>query len=108
MDDRVLLMVVRVTFLHMYWCLILVDDAVHDPLVFFVVFFLMIPRPPRSTRPDALFPYSPLFRSRAGPGCSRRSACRPSAEHGRVGRHQLWRRVSGRLLARRREHAMDL
>src|SRR3546814_10338947 len=27
-------------------------------------FFLMIPRPPRSTRPDTLFPYATLFRSR--------------------------------------------
>src|SRR3546814_17699605 len=30
----------------------------------FVVFFLMIPRPPRSTRTDTLFPYTTLFRSR--------------------------------------------
>src|SRR3546814_15532217 len=28
-----------------------------------VVFFLMIRRPPRSTRTDTLFPYTPLFRS---------------------------------------------
>src|SRR3546814_12684644 len=28
-----------------------------------VVFFLMIRRPPRSTRTDALFPYTTLFRS---------------------------------------------
>src|SRR3546814_16071835 len=33
-------------------------------LVFFVVlFFLMIRRPPRSTRTDTLFPYTTLFRS---------------------------------------------
>src|SRR3546814_4931079 len=31
-------------------------------LLFF--FFLMIRRPPRSTRPDTLFPYTTLFRSR--------------------------------------------
>src|SRR3546814_14270466 len=30
----------------------------------FVVFFLMIRRPPRSTRTDTLFPYTTLFRSR--------------------------------------------
>src|SRR3546814_3484287 len=30
------------------------------------VFFLMIRRPPRSTRTDTLFPYTTLFRSRAG------------------------------------------
>src|SRR3546814_17733695 len=27
------------------------------------IFFLMIPRPPRSTHTDPLFPYTPLFRS---------------------------------------------
>src|SRR3546814_13229892 len=31
--------------------------------VFAVVFFLMIRRPPRSTRTDTLFPYTTLFRS---------------------------------------------
>src|SRR3546814_16985010 len=31
---------------------------------FFVLFFLMIRRPPRSTRTDTLFPYTTLFRSR--------------------------------------------
>src|SRR3546814_8444900 len=29
-------------------------------------FFLMVPRPPRSTRTDTLFPYTTLFRSGAG------------------------------------------
>src|SRR3546814_16916622 len=38
-------------------------------------FFLMIRRPPRSTRTDTLFPYTTLFRSR-----DRRS--RPDARHG--------------------------
>src|SRR3546814_7057914 len=32
-------------------------------IVFFVVCFLMIRRPPRSTRTDTLFPYTTLFRS---------------------------------------------
>src|SRR3546814_11519775 len=31
----------------------------------FVLFFLMIRRPPRSTRTDTLFPYTTLFRSDA-------------------------------------------
>src|SRR3546814_7130605 len=31
-------------------------------------FFLMIRRPPRSTRTDTLFPYTTLFRSKACPG----------------------------------------
>src|SRR3546814_16580693 len=32
-------------------------------VLFFVLFFLMIRRPPRSTRTDTLFPYTTLFRS---------------------------------------------
>src|SRR3546814_6665196 len=31
--------------------------------IFFLFFFLMIRRPPRSTRTDTLFPYTTLFRS---------------------------------------------
>src|SRR3546814_8273222 len=34
----------------------------------FLFFFLMIRRPPRSTRTDTLFPYTTLFRSPAGTG----------------------------------------
>src|SRR3546814_2651393 len=44
-----------------------------------VVFFLMIRRPPGSTRTDTLFPYTTLFRSvpgAAGKGQSDRSAVR--------------------------------
>src|SRR3546814_16532784 len=37
-------------------------------LKFLVFFFLMIRRPPRSTRPDPLFPDTPLFRSHRGIG----------------------------------------
>src|SRR3546814_2988575 len=33
----------------------------------FIVFFLMIRRPPRSTRTDTLFPYTTLFRSMERP-----------------------------------------
>src|SRR3546814_18082035 len=33
-------------------------------IFFYFVFFLMIRRPPRSTRTDTLFPYTTLFRSR--------------------------------------------
>src|SRR3546814_18291237 len=32
--------------------------------LFIIFFFLMIRRPPRSTRTDTLFPYTTLFRSR--------------------------------------------
>src|SRR3546814_6372100 len=46
------------------------------------VFFLMVRRPPRSTRTDTLFPYTPLFRSHplrgpfAGSGHGPRLYCR--------------------------------
>src|SRR3546814_3460179 len=50
----------------------------------YVLFFLMIRRPPRSTRTDTLFPYTTLFRSSASlrrvdhnaPRCSKRTASR--------------------------------
>src|SRR3546814_2339757 len=52
---------------------------------FNVVFFLMIRRPPRSTRTDTLFPYTTLFRSLAPDGAapgllasSAPCACAPS------------------------------
>src|SRR3546814_17591207 len=60
-----------------------------------VVVFLMIRRPPRSTRTDTLFPYTTLFRSTDGrPGAAdagdtkRTGDCR-SAQSGRD-RHALW------------------
>src|SRR3546814_7860068 len=36
---------------------------IHTRYLCFFVFFLMIRRPPRSTRTDTLFPYTTLFRS---------------------------------------------
>src|SRR3546814_16098317 len=38
--------------------------------VSFVFFFLMIRRPPRSTRTDTLFPYTTLFRSSEKAACA--------------------------------------
>src|SRR6056297_4074274 len=37
--------------------------------LFLTFFFLMIRRPPRSTRTDTLFPYTTLFRSADHAGC---------------------------------------
>src|SRR3546814_6871537 len=50
-------------------------------LMTFVFFFLMIRRPPRSTRTDTLFPYTTLFRSYrpARRKELRRPICRPPA-----------------------------
>src|SRR3546814_20451608 len=51
--------------------------------LFYSFFFLMIRRPPRSTRTDTLFPYTTLFRSGAR---AVREAPRPAAE-GPADRH---------------------
>src|SRR3546814_5226663 len=40
----------------------------------FLIFFLMIRRPPRSTRTDTLFPYTTLFRSVVGDRAEARAA----------------------------------
>src|SRR3546814_4101668 len=51
------------------------------------LFFLMIRRPPRSTRTDTLFPYTTLFRSHTWPPRWQPvQACRPraAAETGRI------------------------
>src|SRR3546814_18260425 len=47
-----------------------------------VFFFLMIRRPPRSTRTDTLFPYTTLFRSR--PTLNRATSSDPPAEENRA------------------------
>src|SRR3546814_15031284 len=44
----------------------LVEFGSNYTLVTLSFFFLMIRRPPRSTRTDTLFPYTTLFRSGAG------------------------------------------
>src|SRR3546814_20484781 len=41
-------------------------DTFPIPPRVYVIFFLMILRPPRSTRTDTLFPYTTLFRSQLG------------------------------------------
>src|SRR3546814_18315428 len=61
------------------------DFIVFYSLVSFVVlclyfFFLMIRRPPRSTRTDTLFPYTTLFRSVSSPHWRARARDRPVAE----------------------------
>src|SRR3546814_9415099 len=48
----------------------------------FFLFFLMIRRPPRSTRTDTLFPYTTLFRSK----CPMASRCGRSASPARANR----------------------
>src|SRR3546814_1999035 len=79
-----------------------------------MVFFLMIRRPPRSTRTDTLFPYTTLFRSpdtlSAGSGGSHRSGCdglhhadvAPQRRRGPGGRQQ-----AGAALRRDRPNRQD-
>src|SRR3546814_15863657 len=50
-----------------------------------VVFFVMIRRPPRSTRTDARFPYTTLFRSPARPRPRGRVAIGGQVGEGRAG-----------------------
>src|SRR3546814_15629750 len=71
-----------------------------------VVFFLMIRRPPRSTRTDTLFPYTTLFRSRTGAG-PRSGARRRSARQG-AGRGLHVGRRDGRRASRRRRRGISL
>src|SRR3546814_17209456 len=60
------------------------SDELWPYVCILVVFFLMIRRPPRSTRTDTLFPYTTLFRS-PRPHCS----CRALDE----ARHTLGRQL---------------
>src|SRR3546814_8607796 len=68
-------------------------------------FFVMIRRPPRSTRTDTLFPYTTLFRSKHTPSCQ-------DAWHNRCGRTsglslKSWRCALGRGW-RSEEHTSEL
>src|SRR3546814_18041191 len=73
------------------------------------LFFLMIRRPPRSTRTDTLFPYTTLFRS---PGLRRLAQER----HVEVGRHRQFdraeaahdQRIHGDVGERSEEHTSEL
>src|SRR3546814_17133796 len=68
-------------------------------------FFLMIRRPPRSTRTDTLFPYTTLFRSdvrrgRLHPGrAGMAGAAAPDRPRRRVGLPRLGRRFLGHAVA---------
>src|SRR3546814_1263793 len=57
-------------------------------LYVFIFCFLMIRRPPRSTRTDTLFPYTTLFRSLLGASPDRRPVGQPAAQPGHAGLRQ--------------------
>src|SRR3546814_14709388 len=81
----------------------------HVRWIFF--FFLMLRRPPRSPRPDTLFPYTTLFRSADLHGPARPSACfgghRPAAAASRLGR-QILRHGADRRTHPHAEHSRRL
>src|SRR3546814_18554863 len=76
--------------------------SVFSTLFFLVVFFLMIRRPPRSTRTDTLFPYTTLFRSgRVGQG-------RRDRRHGGGARRQPQAGLCAGAGTRSEEHTSEL
>src|SRR3546814_10974719 len=84
--------------------------------MFTLFFFLMIRRPPRSTRTDTLFPYTTLFRSQGRGKLPSRQAARPchrfshGTEHGIVLtlRHSSSNSLIGRIQSRSEEHTSEL
>src|SRR3546814_3459231 len=74
-------------------------------LLVVVVCFLMIRRPPRSTRTDTLFPYTTLFRSRRSCRAIRVSIiCKPCSRRARA--NMRWRAACSS--ARSEEHTSEL
>src|SRR3546814_15301282 len=73
-------------------------------VILYSIFFLMIRRPPRSTRTDTLFPYTTLFRSiwlYFGPATAEKSGV-----EGRVGRHPA--EQPAHIAGRSEEHTSEL
>src|SRR3546814_13604083 len=75
-------------------------------IVFF--FFLMIRRPPRSTRTDTLFPYTTLFRSVHVGGAQVRPDERPDVDGRASGLETLRDRSGRRARWRSEEHTSEL
>src|SRR3546814_5867840 len=69
-------------------------------------FFLMIRRPPRSTRTDTLFPYTTLFRSRIDIAC--RVQCAAIACLPGQWRRRMTKRLPKWTFARSEEHTSEL
>src|SRR3546814_16782255 len=59
------------------------DVFVCKRIFLFIFFFVMIRRPPRSTRTDTLFPYTTLVRSLFDTGIVERVGRRDCGRHGR-------------------------
>src|SRR3546814_1112855 len=80
-------------------------------LVYFTLFFLLIRRPPRSTRTDTLFPYTTLFRSarlcRSVP-CGRDRGARPRDDPRHAAAHPPAVLPAERSDLRSEEHTSEL
>src|SRR3546814_5384221 len=89
--------------------LLLCFSILWTSLLFLIFFFLMIRRPPRSTRTDTLFPYTTLFRSGRGDlvAGTRRPAGVPRPALGRLCRLRGAERIRPALL-RSEEHTSEL
>src|SRR3546814_19687463 len=90
-----------------FWCWLFLRVTLCGRMCFF---FLMIRRPPRSTRTDTLFPYTTLFRSPRG---RRRRRWQPDGRDpgdrgGGGGLPALGRRGAGRQFRRSEEHTSEL
>src|SRR3546814_12436100 len=77
-------------------------------VVFNVFFFLMIRRPPRSTRTDTLFPYTTLFRSRSTGRPSISSARAPVGSRARARSSTVADGLFTRTSNRSEEHTSEL
>src|SRR3546814_1991346 len=80
----------------------------------FTIFFLMIRRPPRSTRTDTLFPYTTLFRSVIELGADDFAAVNPNTGTAPIFRNALDAQLTTRIyrqnpiLVRSEEHTSEL
>src|SRR3546814_14941415 len=78
-------------------------------LYLFLFFFLMIRRPPRSTRTDTLFPYTTLFRSGRYDDCSDFAGAHGADHLGAADRYGARGRRSARAAPdRSEEHTSEL
>src|SRR3546814_4133345 len=79
----------------------------------YLVFFLMIRRPPRSTRTDTLFPYTTLFRSPPPASLTNKSPRSPPKQMPTTGSRATscgprWARLASTASPRSEEHTSEL
>src|SRR3546814_2263516 len=88
--------------------LLVLFDYICSAAYCFIFFFLMIRRPPRSTRTDTLFPYTTLFRSRTPPASLPRPHRKPAASERIAGRRRWWTASTATCGRRSEEHTSEL